>query len=379
MRGTAARCSRAGAASRRHAERRRWRPAAGGGGPASRGPGAGAHVQRPGLWRGGAGACVAPCCSPACLWLHAAQMHTRRHHLSAAPTPLPQGICRLPGGFVVFVDRALPGERLTAQIVQQKKRWARAAKLASLAPHEHAVEPACQVCFHAPAALASCPASRQPGGLPVVQGLQLWCIVRSCRHGPCRCAARVRCSTLGPAAAARCSTWRTRPSWRPSSARWPTCCAAPRACLRARWRRHCDPSWDAPRASSWSIATKWSFRSAATSGRRSRAALAAAVAAAAAAAAQAPARLLAVDAGEGRQQHHQQRRRQRQTEAARLPEALRWDCTAPAATAQCCPSPAAACSPTPPTCCWRGWGSCAGSWDWRLLTLLLAPACCSTW
>lgn len=64
----------------------------------------------------------------------------------SSPCPPPQGICRHGAdGFVVFVDRALPGERLTARVLQSKKSFARAAKLATLAPHEHAVEPQCQV------------------------------------------------------------------------------------------------------------------------------------------------------------------------------------------------------------------------------------------
>ncbi len=45
----------------------------------------------------------------------------------------------------MFVDRALPGEQLTARVLQSKKSFARAAKLATLAPHEHAVQPPCQV------------------------------------------------------------------------------------------------------------------------------------------------------------------------------------------------------------------------------------------
>ncbi|PRW45128.1 tRNA (uracil-5-)-methyltransferase-like protein A [Chlorella sorokiniana] len=56
-----------------------------------------------------------------------------------------EGICRYGAdGFVVFVDRALPGERLTARVLQSKKSFARAVKQASLAPHEHAVEAPCQ-------------------------------------------------------------------------------------------------------------------------------------------------------------------------------------------------------------------------------------------
>lgn len=56
-----------------------------------------------------------------------------------------QGICRLENGFVVFVDRALPGERLLARVVQSKRSFARASRLRSLAPHDDATEPVCEV------------------------------------------------------------------------------------------------------------------------------------------------------------------------------------------------------------------------------------------
>ncbi|KAL4448305.1 hypothetical protein ABPG75_005524 [Micractinium tetrahymenae] len=55
-----------------------------------------------------------------------------------------EGICRLEGGFVVFVDRALPGERLLAQVLQSKRSFARASKLRSLAPYDDAAEPVCE-------------------------------------------------------------------------------------------------------------------------------------------------------------------------------------------------------------------------------------------
>lgn len=45
--------------------------------------------------------------------------------------------------------------------------------------------------------------------------------------------ARLPCSTLVPAAAARCKTWHTRRSWQPSSGRWQTFCRA-----RLAW-----PTW----------------------------------------------------------------------------------------------------------------------------------------
>ena len=63
---------------------------------------------------------------------------------AAPPGRRLQGICRLPDGFVVFVDRALPGERLKALVVQSKKSFAKAAKLQTLHPHDAAAEPACQ-------------------------------------------------------------------------------------------------------------------------------------------------------------------------------------------------------------------------------------------
>lgn len=44
----------------------------------------------------------------------------------------------------MFVPRALPGELLTARITSAKSRWAKAEKVESLRPHEHAAEPSCQ-------------------------------------------------------------------------------------------------------------------------------------------------------------------------------------------------------------------------------------------
>ena len=73
--------------------------------------------------------------------------HCPHHRSPRLLPPSPgrlQGICRLPDGFVVFVDRALPGERLTARVVQSKKSFAKAAKLKTLHPHDAASEPACQ-------------------------------------------------------------------------------------------------------------------------------------------------------------------------------------------------------------------------------------------
>jgi tRNA/tmRNA/rRNA uracil-C5-methylase (TrmA/RlmC/RlmD family) len=55
-----------------------------------------------------------------------------------------QGLCKLPGGFVVFVPGALPGELLTARVTQSKRSFARAAKLETLRPHAAAADPACR-------------------------------------------------------------------------------------------------------------------------------------------------------------------------------------------------------------------------------------------
>lgn len=49
---------------------------------------------------------------------------------------------------MVFVDRALPGERLLARVLQSKRSYARASKLRSLAPHDDAAEPVCEVSKH---------------------------------------------------------------------------------------------------------------------------------------------------------------------------------------------------------------------------------------
>jgi tRNA/tmRNA/rRNA uracil-C5-methylase (TrmA/RlmC/RlmD family) len=56
-----------------------------------------------------------------------------------------EGVCRLPDGLVVFVDRALPGERLRARVLQAKQRFAKASKLETLRPHATPAEPLCQV------------------------------------------------------------------------------------------------------------------------------------------------------------------------------------------------------------------------------------------
>jgi methyltransferase-like protein 6 len=55
-----------------------------------------------------------------------------------------QGVCKLPGGFTIFCDRALPGERLRARITAVKKTHAAAVKLDTLREHAHAVVPVCR-------------------------------------------------------------------------------------------------------------------------------------------------------------------------------------------------------------------------------------------
>ena len=55
-----------------------------------------------------------------------------------------QGVCKLPGGFTVFCERALPGERLRARVTAAKKGFAVATKLEALRQHSHAVEAPCQ-------------------------------------------------------------------------------------------------------------------------------------------------------------------------------------------------------------------------------------------
>ena len=55
-----------------------------------------------------------------------------------------QGVCKLPGGFIVFCERALPGERLRARVTAAKKGFAVAHKLEALRQHSHAVDAPCQ-------------------------------------------------------------------------------------------------------------------------------------------------------------------------------------------------------------------------------------------
>ena len=53
------------------------------------------------------------------------------------------GVGRLPDGRAVFVDGALPGERVTAVVVHQSKRFARASTLEVLDAHPGRVRPPC--------------------------------------------------------------------------------------------------------------------------------------------------------------------------------------------------------------------------------------------
>ncbi|KAG2451425.1 hypothetical protein HYH02_004024 [Chlamydomonas schloesseri] len=56
-----------------------------------------------------------------------------------------KGVCLLPPtGFVVLVERTLPGEKVLAKVTLAKKGYAEATKLKSLSPHTDAVEPLCE-------------------------------------------------------------------------------------------------------------------------------------------------------------------------------------------------------------------------------------------
>lgn len=52
-------------------------------------------------------------------------------------------MCKLPGGFTIFCDRALPGEHLRARITAAKQMLAQAIKVATLKEHDHATEAPC--------------------------------------------------------------------------------------------------------------------------------------------------------------------------------------------------------------------------------------------
>lgn len=54
-----------------------------------------------------------------------------------------QGVCKLPSGYIVLCERALPGERLMARVTAVKKSFATAHKLDVLRQHSNAVEAPC--------------------------------------------------------------------------------------------------------------------------------------------------------------------------------------------------------------------------------------------
>ena len=56
-----------------------------------------------------------------------------------------RGVCKLPGGFVIFCDRALPGETLEARVTSLKRggRFAEASKVSSTKPSEHRTAAPC--------------------------------------------------------------------------------------------------------------------------------------------------------------------------------------------------------------------------------------------
>jgi tRNA/tmRNA/rRNA uracil-C5-methylase (TrmA/RlmC/RlmD family) len=55
-----------------------------------------------------------------------------------------QGVCLVPPtDYVVLCDRALPGERLRAQVTDVRRGYAVAEKVKSLAPHNAHVMPQC--------------------------------------------------------------------------------------------------------------------------------------------------------------------------------------------------------------------------------------------
>ncbi len=65
------------------------------------------------------------------------------YHCLTSSYPSQQGVCKLEDGFVVFVPRALPGEKLAAKVTSAKSGFARARKLETLRPHDHADTPQC--------------------------------------------------------------------------------------------------------------------------------------------------------------------------------------------------------------------------------------------
>lgn len=55
------------------------------------------------------------------------------------------GVCKIvETGYVVFCERALPGERLIGRITKSRRGYAEAFKVVTLSPHDNAVDPPCQ-------------------------------------------------------------------------------------------------------------------------------------------------------------------------------------------------------------------------------------------
>lgn len=63
-----------------------------------------------------------------------------------------EGVARLPNGKACFVPYALPGERVRARVVDDRKRWARAELVAVVDPSPNRVEPPCPYAGPWPAA-----------------------------------------------------------------------------------------------------------------------------------------------------------------------------------------------------------------------------------
>lgn len=65
-----------------------------------------------------------------------------------------EAVGRLPDGRAVFVGHAIPGERVRVELVQDRRRWARARLLEVLEPSEDRVDPPCP--YFAPTACGGC-------------------------------------------------------------------------------------------------------------------------------------------------------------------------------------------------------------------------------